>query len=363
MSDSPVSDVVSVVPVNMLTDTSWFAPLSPPVFTGVSGGCRPGWWSRRSSTLLLCLQICRLLQADSHHSIRVSLASTDSVDRVVVESPVSDAVLVVELDMFPNSSQFALLTHQGLQVSHLCHQCDCRLIGCVWTSIWILLMCSLCLRRLRDPAGFYRLSHLPSSHTSPAAGSLLDEADASRDSVIGSPATSLSIADHTADLHLRTPPLIPLPDTVLLQADPALLIELTETYHDFRDNHDNLSVHWKVTYSLRQRLQKKGTVSETDYMKCIICQNEGVKDLCRVQPDTQKNTIDHVAVGLEHDVKCHVWLTNEPKWHHKCRNVYINEKSYMLAKRKRANTSIDASSSADIPSCSSKPTRTIVGHK
>ena len=111
--------------------------------------------------------------------------------------------------------------------------------------------------------------------------------------------------------------------------------------------------------------RQKRTVSETDYMKCIICQNEGVKDLYRVQSDTQKKLLlamdarfDHVAVGLEHDVKCDVWLTNEPKWHDKCRNVYINEKSYMLAKRKRANTSIDARSSADIPSCSSKPART-----
>ena len=109
--------------------------------------------------------------------------------------------------------------------------------------------------------------------------------------------------------------------------------------------------------------RQKRMVSETDYMKCIICQNEGV-NLYRVQSDTQKKLLlamdarfDHVAVRLEHDVKCDVWLTNEPKWHDKCRNV-INEKSYMLAKRKRANTSIDASSSADIPSCSSKPART-----
>ena len=30
-----------------------------------------------------------------------------------------------------------------------------------------------------------------------------------------------------------TPPLIPLPDTVLLHANPALLLELTQIYHDF----------------------------------------------------------------------------------------------------------------------------------
>ena len=59
------------------------------------------------------------------------------------------------------------------------------------------------------------------------------EAAASRDSVIESLSTSLSITDHTANLCLLTPPLIPFPNTVLLHADPALLLELTKNYHDF----------------------------------------------------------------------------------------------------------------------------------
>ena len=41
------------------------------------------------------------------------------MDRVVVESPVSDDVPVVELDMFPDTSQFALLNPQGSQMLHL----------------------------------------------------------------------------------------------------------------------------------------------------------------------------------------------------------------------------------------------------
>ena len=73
----------------------------------------------------------------------------------------------------------------------------------------------------------------PSSQTSLAAGSLLDEVVESRDSAIGSPATSLSITDHTAGLQLLTPPLIPLPDTIFVQTDAAVLMELTQAYQDF----------------------------------------------------------------------------------------------------------------------------------
>ena len=58
--------------------------------------------------------------------------------------------------------------------------------------------------------------------SSPVAGCLPDEVAGSRDGAIGSPATSLSITDHTVDLQLMTPPLIPFPDTILVQADSAL---------------------------------------------------------------------------------------------------------------------------------------------
>ena len=33
-----------------------------------------------------------------------------------------------------------------------CHRCNCRQIGCDWTWTWMLSICSLCLRRLRDLA-------------------------------------------------------------------------------------------------------------------------------------------------------------------------------------------------------------------
>ena len=67
----------------------------------------------------------------------------------------------------------------------------------------------------------------------PTVGSLLDEATGSFDDNIGSPATltSLSITDHAANLHLLSEPLIPLPDAILLDTDPARLPDLT--HQDF----------------------------------------------------------------------------------------------------------------------------------
>ena len=44
---------------------------------------------------------------------------------------------------------------------------------------------------------------------------------------------SLSITDHAANLHLLAEPLIPLTEAVLLHTDPALLLKLTQTHHDF----------------------------------------------------------------------------------------------------------------------------------
>ena len=105
----------------------------------------------------------------------------------------------------------------------------------LWTGetlTWILSMCSLCLRRLRDLSDIYPLSHLSRhrSHLRRLPHELL--AASSCDSVSGSLSTSLSITDHTAHLRLLTTPLILLPDTVL-HTDPAIFLEPTQTYHDF----------------------------------------------------------------------------------------------------------------------------------
>ena len=46
-------------------------------------------------------------------------------------------------------------------------------------------------------------------------------------------ATSLSITNRTAELQLMTPPLIPLPETIHVQTDPALLLQLTQSYREW----------------------------------------------------------------------------------------------------------------------------------
>ena len=73
----------------------------------------------------------------------------------------------------------------------------------------------------------------PGSPVVPTAGSVLDEVTGSFYSTLGSPATSLSIMDHATNLHLLSEPLIPLPGAVFLQADPILLLDLTQSYDDY----------------------------------------------------------------------------------------------------------------------------------
>ena len=72
----------------------------------------------------------------------------------------------------------------------------------------------------------------PGSLVASTAGSVLDEVTGSFHSTLGSPATSLSIMDNASNLHLVSEPLILLPDMVFLQADPTLLLDLTQSYDD-----------------------------------------------------------------------------------------------------------------------------------
>ena len=116
----------------------------------------------------------------------------------------SDDVPIIGLGMLPNVNQFALLSHQGSQVSHLSSvqlspnrvrlDFDMNIL-----DVFPVFAASARSGRYLPPV----LSpELPSSRASPYADSLPDQAAASRDSVIGSPSTSLSITDHTADLRL-----------------------------------------------------------------------------------------------------------------------------------------------------------------
>ena len=84
----------------------------------------------------------------------------------------------------------------------------------------------------------------------------------------------------------------------------------------------------------------------TDYSKCIICQVGATKALHKVQPSTQRKLqeatearLDGVAMRLKDEITNKNWLDNQPKWHDKCRNSYINEKNYLMAKKKRSQKS------------------------
>ena len=89
---------------------------------------------------------------------------------------------------------------------------------------------SLFATSLRFPGDLLLLSPI-SSHVSPLSCASPDvpsqpvEASSSVDSGWESPATSMSITDRTGELQLMTPPLIPLPEMVTFQTDPALLMQ------------------------------------------------------------------------------------------------------------------------------------------
>ena len=219
MSGSPVSDVVSVVPEDMLMDKSRFAPLRPQsstVFTEVVD-----WGvveSPEFGTVVVPSDMSTITSQFSPLNPRVSRFSTESVDRLAVESPVSDDVPIVELDMIPDVSQFALLNPQGSQVSQLSSvQLSPNRVRLDFdmdtVDVFPVFVASPRSGGYLPPVSPVSSPELPSSRASPAAGSLPDEAAASRDRVIGSLSTSLSITDHRANLRLLTPPLIPLPDT------------------------------------------------------------------------------------------------------------------------------------------------------
>ena len=73
------------------------------------------------------------------------------------------------------------------------------------------------------------------SPVTPATGSLMNEASGSFDSAVGSPVTSLSITDYTADLNLLSEPLIQHSEVMLLQPTPAPV--WPHTYPGFQPSH------------------------------------------------------------------------------------------------------------------------------
>lgn len=91
--------------------------------------------------------------------------------------------------------------------------------------------------------------------------------------------------------------------------------------------------------SLRKSKRKKN--EETDYTKCVICQDD-TKGLLNIQKGTVAKLKlaldarqDSVADRLREDINDESWLTKAPKWHATCRNWYTLRKSYELAKSRR----------------------------
>ena len=110
----------------------------------------------------------------------------------------------------------------------MCHQSPSRQIGCALIMIWTRWTIFRCLRHLQGRLRICPPSSPVSSPVSPGETALF-ELVRSYDDTFGSPATSLSITDHMAILALVTPP-----DSVMIQTNPALLVELAECFNDFR---------------------------------------------------------------------------------------------------------------------------------
>ena len=159
-----------------------------------------------------------------------SPVSMEGVDQVVVESLTTYDAPVAPLDISPVADQLETHNPQQSQVSHSVQLSPNRVhedfdFGTL--DVFPVFTVS--------PGTDGYLPHISpvSSRAHLAAGSLLDEATGSYQSTIRSPATSPSITDHAANLQLLLEPLIPLPDAMLLHRHPALLLQLTQTYHDF----------------------------------------------------------------------------------------------------------------------------------
>lgn len=114
-----------------------------------------------------------------------------------------------------------------------------------------------------------------------------------------------------------------------------------------------------VGADLHVALKKQRQDTAIDYTKCIICQGQVVITLRNVQPLTKEKLIlamiarqDDVSRRLQHDSITDMWLADKvPKWHDRCRNWYINEKSYKLAEKALLGDTAEEADSAQ-PECS-----------
>ena len=107
-------------------------------------------------------------------------------------------------------------------------------------------------------------------------------------------------------------------------------------------------------------LERKKRIREekpTDYTKCVVCQGPAVKQLLKIQEKTAPKLLvamdcrqDETYERLYNDACNDTWVTDiSPKWHTKCRNAYILEKSCKLAQMRRVGSS---DTTMDQPECS-----------
>ena len=89
----------------------------------------------------------------------------------------------------------------------------------------------------------------------------------------------------------------------------------------------------------------KKQIKQTDYSKCILCQ-ESKRDRISTVIESSVKTLreatearqDDTALRLKSDLSSATFiLDRHPQWHQSCRNLYCLKKSYELAEKKRIN--------------------------
>ena len=108
----------------------------------------------------------------------------------------------------------------------------------------------------------------------------------------------------------------------------------------------------------------------TNYDMCIICQEQRDQPLYSIQSATQSKFTqamqvrqDTVFQRLQTEIEEETWReVNKPKWHSKCRNWYLNEKSCQLVAKKRHNeTNVSEAASTSQSEDTAKSTRKSTG--
>ena len=162
------------------------------------------------------------------------LAEFDLANSSVARSEL-DVASVVPSDISPIVARFMPLNPQESQVSHLS---SVQLSPNRVRSNFEIDTVDLDPLFTMSPrsAGDLLLISSPDSPLSCALSdvhSWTNKASASVDSGRESPATSMSINNRTGELQLMMPPLIPLPEMINIQTDPALLQQLTQAYREW----------------------------------------------------------------------------------------------------------------------------------